>query len=282
MALDAPVLLSLQVCGGAIAGTWLLSVLTREYSWVDRIWSIIPAVYVAIFWADAGFSDPRLALMTALVTLWGARLTFNYWRKGGYAPGGEDYRWAILRERLGPVWFQVFNATFISPYQNALLWLIALPAWRAWAHAGTPLTAVDGALAALFLTLLAGEFIADQQQWDFHQEKQRRQAAGQTMDPPFLTTGLWRWSRHPNFFCEVGQWWVFFAIAAAASGSWLDLTLAGPVLLTLLFDGSTRFTESITRSRYPSYAAWQATTPRLVPLPWPRRAALPADGSSMG
>src|SRR2546423_1061643 len=86
---------ALRVCllifAGTCAATWLLSLATREHSWVDRIWSIVPIAYVAVFAGSAGFADARLDTMLALVTLWGARLTFNFARKGGYAPGGEDY-----------------------------------------------------------------------------------------------------------------------------------------------------------------------------------------------
>ena len=108
--------------------TWLTSVITKEYSWVDRIWSIIPIVYVWVFAYGANFADPRLNLMGILVTLWGARLTFNFARKGGYAPGGEDYRWAILRQKMNPALYQIFNIFFIVIFQNALLLAIALPA----------------------------------------------------------------------------------------------------------------------------------------------------------
>ena len=119
--------------------------------------------------------------------------------------------------------------------------------------------------------LLAGETIADQQQWDFQRDKAARVAAGETPERRFVTTGLWRWSRHPNFFCEIGQWWVFYGFAVAASGSPLNWTIAGAVLLTLLFDGSTRFTESITIGKYPEYADYRRTTSRWIP--WPPKAA---------
>jgi steroid 5-alpha reductase family enzyme len=76
-------------------------------------------------------------------------------------------------------------------------------------------------------------------------------------------------SRHPNFFFEQAQWWVFFLFGAVAAGSVLQLTVLGPLLLTALFIGSTRFTEDISRSRYPEYAEYQRTTSMLVP--WPRR-----------
>jgi steroid 5-alpha reductase family enzyme len=273
MTLPPDLVLHAQLCAGVIAACWLLSVVTREYSWVDRIWSIVPPVYVGVFAAQAGWSDMRLDVMTALTTAWGARLTFNFWRKGGYAPGGEDYRWAVLRARMSPALYQVFNVVFIAGYQNVLLLLIALPAWRARQHP-TPMEPLDWALAALFLLLLAGETLADQQQWDFHAQKRDAAARGEATDPPFLTTGLWAWSRHPNFFCEQAQWWVLYAIGARAAGVWIDATLAGAVLLTLLFHGSTQFTEALTLAKYPGYAAHQRTVSRLLPWP-PRRQRAP-------
>jgi steroid 5-alpha reductase family enzyme len=276
--ITTPLAACVALCGLLVAGTWLLSVITREYSWVDRIWSIAPPVYVAIVAGWDGFSDPRLLLLTALVGAWGARLTFNYARKGGYAPGGEDYRWAILRERMGPFWFQVFNATFISPYQNVLVLLIALPA-VACAEAAGPLGLLDLALAAAFLALLAGEFVADQQQWDFHRAKKARAARGEPEEKGFLDEGLWAYSRHPNFFCELGQWWVVYLFSIAAGNGLFHWTLAGPVLLTLLFHGSAAFTEQITASKYSRYAEYQRRVNRIVPW-FPRPA--PATGPQPG
>ncbi len=118
-----------------------------------------------------------------------------------------------------------------------------------------------------------GETIADQQQWAFHKAKTARKASGEA-GPQFVTTGLFRFSRHPNFFCEVSQWWVVYGFAVVATGQWLNWSVVGAALLTLLFDGSTRFTESITRSKYPEYADYQRSTSRLLPLP-PRTAPAP-------
>jgi steroid 5-alpha reductase family enzyme len=98
-------------------------------------------------------------------------------------------------------------------------------------------------------------------------------AAAREPQPRFVQTGLWRTSRHPNFFAEQAQWWVFFFLGAVAAGSVLEWTILGALLLTALFIGSTIFTESITRSRYPEYADYQATTSAIVP--WvPRRPRL--------
>ena len=68
--------INLWICGGVTVTCWLASVLTREYSWVDRLWSVIPVIYVWVFAARAG--DPRAILVAMLVTIWGARLTFNF------------------------------------------------------------------------------------------------------------------------------------------------------------------------------------------------------------
>jgi steroid 5-alpha reductase family enzyme len=263
-----PLLVVLIVAAAVCAFTWITSLITKEHSWVDRLWSIVPVVYVWIFAGFTGFTDARLNVMAILVTLWGARLTFNFARKGGYT-GMEDYRWPVLRSRMKPWQFEIFNLFFIVIYQNALLVLITLPALTAYDNQGTPFGLLDVLVAALFLALLAGETIADQQQWNFHQAKK---AGGPDFRPRFLSTGLWKFSRHPNFFFEQAQWWALFLFGAVAAGSLLQWTIVGAVLLTVLFIGSTRFTEEITRSKYPEYAHYQATTSALIPWP-PKRGA---------
>lgn len=261
--------------GIASAVCWVLSLLTRDTSWVDRAWSIVPVVYVWIFTGAAlveGVDAARLLLMAVLVTAWGARLTFNFARKGGYT-GMEDYRWAVLRARMRPWQFQLFNLFFIVAYQMTLLVLISLPAYVALQHP-SPLSAWDAGFAALFLALLIGETVADQQQWDFHQ---RKKSAGGSLAPGFATAGLFRYSRHPNFFFEQSQWWVFYALGATAAvsagegliGGVVNATIVGPVLLSVLFIGSTIFTESITATKYPAYAEYRRTTSMLIP--WPPR-----------
>ena len=251
----------------AVLGVWIASLITGDHSWVDRIWSIVPAVYVWVFAAAAGLSDPRLNVMAVLVTLWAARLTFNFARKGGYT-GTEDYRWPILRARMNRWQFELFNFFFISLYQNVILLLITLPALTAFENRSTPFGVLDAIVAVVFLGLLAGETVADQQQWNFQRAKQ---AGGPEFQPRFLQTGLWRLSRHPNFFFEQAQWWALFFFGAVAAGSVLQWTVLGAVLLTALFIGSTIFTESITKGKYPEYAQYQATTSPIVPWP-PRRA----------
>jgi steroid 5-alpha reductase family enzyme len=278
-----PLTTALCACLVLTLSCWVVSVMTGDYSQVDRLWSILPVLYVVHFAAHARFADARLVVMTALAVLWGVRLTWNFARKGGYRAGGEDYRWLAVRRWLGPVGFQALNATFIAPFQNLLLLLLAAPACVAAQSPRTPLGFLDAVTTAAFLAFWIGEAIADQQQWRFQSDKQACRRRGEPAEAGFLTTGLFRWSRHPNFFCELGMWWSFYGFAVAASGALVSRWLAGPVLLTLLFQGSTWLTERLSAEKYPAYRDYQRRTSRLVPLPPSRgratRARCPRAGA---
>jgi steroid 5-alpha reductase family enzyme len=237
--------------------TWFLSIPTKDTSWVDRIWSVVPIVYAWVWAGGKDFADLRLNLMAVLITLWGARLTFNFARKGGYQKGGEDYRWEVLRKGMTPLQYQLFNIGFIVIIQNLILFLITTPMY-ALSQINVPFGFADFALAALFLGLLIFETVADQQQWNFHQAKKRGEKTG------FLNTGLFSISRHPNFFAEQSQWWVIFLFSAVQVGfsayNWI-----GALLLTGLFIGSTRFTEQISLSKYPDYENYQKRVSGGIP-----------------
>lgn len=256
---------ALDLCVILAALCWLAAVLTREYSWVDRLWSLCPPIYCLIVAFANDFGSTRVNLMTALAVLWGARLTFNFVRKGGYQKGGEDYRWATVRERYGPIGIQIMNITFIAPGQMLLIWWFTSPVHAAWEAGDTPLNGLDFLAAALFLLFLIVETVADEQMWAFQQDKRRRIADGEDVAQPFMNTGLFRYSRHPNYLCELGMWWVFYLFAVAASGQWIHWTGAGFVALTALFVGSIRLSESISAQKYPSYRDYQASVPCIIP-----------------
>jgi len=260
----------IAACFGALA--WIVSLVTGDTSQIDRLWSIVPVIYVWVFVAFAHFHSVRLNVIAVLVLLWGARLTYNFWRKGGYR-GVEDYRWAVVRSRMKPWVFQVFNLFSVIIYQSTLLVLITLPAMTAYHHQAVAFGGLDWLLTFGFLLCLALETVADQQQWNFHLWKHAEIAAGRTPDPQFLQTGLFRYSRHPNYFFEQAQWWIVFFFGAVAAGSLWQWTGVGAVLLTLLFVGSTRLTEQITLSKYPEYADYQRCTSAVVPWIVRRRPA---------
>jgi steroid 5-alpha reductase family enzyme len=270
-----PLAVVIIVAGAACAFAWIASLVTHDTSWVDRLWSILPVVYLWIFAGYAHLHSVRLDVMAVLVTVWGARLTFNLARKGGYS-GAEDYRWPILRDRMPPWQFQLFNFFFVVIYQNVILVLITLPALTAYDHRSKSLGVLDLLLAVVFVACTFGETVADQQQWNFQSAKAHEKSTGRTPSSQFLQTGLFRFSRHPNFFFEQVQWWMLFLMGAVAAGSLLQWTVVGAVLLTLLFVGSTRFTESITLSRYPEYETYQRVTSAVVPW-FPRTRNAPAQ-----
>lgn len=117
----------------------------------------------------------------------------------------------------------------------------------------------------VFLTI---ETVADNQQWQFQTEKYR-QIASKSLKHPFnigfITTGLFRFSRHPNFFAEMGIWWTYYLFSVSSIG--LNNSCIGVILLTLLFQGSTNLTEQISSEKYPTYKEYQKTTSRLWPMP---------------
>ncbi len=275
----SPLHLVVVIAAVAAAFAWLASLATGDTSWIDRLWSVLPETYVWVFALRAGLSDTRLDVMAILTTAWGLRLTFNFARRGGYT-GTEDYRWAVLRSSMRRWQFQLFNLFFIVVYQSFLLVLIALPAFTAYQHRGAAFGPLDAFLTTLFVAMLVGETVADQQQWNFQRRKRIVTLAGDEPTTRFLQAGLFRYARHPNYFFEIAQWWIVFLFGAVAARSLAQWTLIGPVLLSALFVGSTSFTEKISRSRYPEYEHYQRTTSAIVPWFSRARSIVTADESA--
>ncbi|HEX2900375.1 MAG TPA: DUF1295 domain-containing protein, partial [Bacteroidia bacterium] len=233
---------------GVALSCFALAELTRNCSQVDKIWSVVPIFY-AWYIAVAGGLGDRAILMAVMVTLWGARLTYNFSRRGAYSwkfwTGEEDYRWEVLRQmpllQSRTRWF-FFNLFFISLYQNGLILLFTLPILVALGGAETALYWADYLLAALFLAALVVETVADQQQWTYQNEKHRRKAAGEKLTGEyalgFAYRGLWKWMRHPNYAAEQAIWIIFYFFSVAATGRWFNWSVAGCILLLLLFQGS--------------------------------------------
>jgi steroid 5-alpha reductase family enzyme len=248
--------------------------LTGNNSQVDKLWSIVPAPY-AWFMTWKGGMDERMVLMSVLVTIWAARLTFNFARRGGYSwkfwEGEEDYRWEVLRQRPGfknPFVWLLFNLFFICFYQNTLIFLFTVPVIAALADNAAPLGISDWILAGIYVALVVMEFVADQQQYDFQKEKYRRKNAGEDLGEyadGFIQTGLWSKMRHPNYFAEQAIWVVFYLFSVAATGEWLNWTIVGAVLLIILFKGSSDFSEEISAKKYPKYADYQKRVGRFLP-----------------
>jgi steroid 5-alpha reductase family enzyme len=272
--LQRAILVDLLIVYLAAAGyCFVVSTISRNYSQVDKLWSLIPIAYV---WLAAIHADlePRLVLMALLVTAWGLRLTYNFSRRGGYSwkfwTGTEDYRWAVLmaKPEFKSKWrWVVFNLLFISYYQMGLILLFTLPAVRS--LDGLPLGWADCLLAALILLLLVMETVADQQQWNYHKQKKAAIDAGgelpEKYQKGFVHSGLWGRMRHPNYAAEQAIWIVFYFFSVAATGKWLNWSIMGAILLVLLFWGSSSFSESISAGKYPEYKEYKKRVPRFIP-----------------
>ncbi len=261
------------VVGAVVAYCFIVGELTRNNSQVDKLWSIVPIYYVWHMAAVGGFTD-RMVLMAVLVTIWGMRLTYNFARRGAYTwkfwAGEEDYRWEILRKRPGfsnKVIWALFNLFFISAYQNVLIFLFTVPIVTA--VGDKPLGIWDVLLSLIYVSFVVIEFIADQQQWTFQQEKYRRINAGEPLGEyahGFVRTGLWGLVRHPNYAMEQSIWIVFYFFSVVATGEWINWSIAGCVLLVILFKGSSDFSEEISAEKYPEYKEYQKKVPRFIPF----------------
>jgi steroid 5-alpha reductase family enzyme len=269
------------LAAGAALLTFVLGELTGNNSQVDKIWSILPVIYIW-YMAYRGDFAPRLLIMAILVSLWGIRLTANFALKGAYQwrfwAGEEDYRWKVLRQKpeFRPRWkWTLFNLFFISGYQNALILLFTLPGIVALQYIAEPLGILDIAAAVFMVFFIGYETLADLQHWKFQSAKWASIRAGTELTGDykkgFLDKGLWALSRHPNYFAEQAIWVSFYLFSVSASGSWFNWSISGCLLLIVLFQGSSSFSEEISTGKYPEYGDYQKRVPRFIP--WRRHEA---------
>jgi steroid 5-alpha reductase family enzyme len=266
----------LWVLGASILLTFTLGEITGNNSQVDKIWSILPLVYT---WIVAYYGDfsTRLVVMATLVTIWGLRLSINFGLKGAYQwkfwGGEEDYRWKYLRTQpeFQAKWkWSLFNFGFICGYQNLLIFLFTMPILIALQFNNQPFGKLDLIFAILMFLFILYETIADIQQFRFQTAKHALLKLGLPLDEKyskgFLDRGLWKYSRHPNYFAEQSIWFMFYSFSIAASGQWLNWSIAGSILLIALFLGSSNFSEHISASKYPEYKNYQKKVSRFIPF----------------
>ncbi len=184
--------------------TWIVSVFKRDVSIVDSAWSLFFLAATIAYVTTIPGTGARMALVLAPVTLWALRLSlYITWRHWGEA---EDHRYRAIRARNQPR-FAFKSLYLVFGLQRLLAWIISLPLLAAIA-APDALNLLDYAGAALMLFGLAFETIADAQLFRFRSLAINR---GRVLD-----TGLWRYTRHPNYFGEFCVWWGFYLIALAA------------------------------------------------------------------
>ena len=269
------------ICGCSVLYCFAVSQITKNYSQMDKLWSILPVAYVWVI-AVKGGMKLRLVVYALIVTAWGIRLTINFARKGAYRLkfwlGEEDYRWSIVHQspvlRNGAAW-TLFNLLFISFYQNALVLAICIPA-AAGMESHQAFGAWDIAAAVFAVLFLILETAADEYQWRFQQEKKRLLAENGSLeklpapyDLGFNTTGPWSRMRHPNYLGEQGIWMSLYFTAAGAGVTRKGIfhwSMIGPLLLILLFMGSSTLGERISSGKYPLYKKYTAQVFKYLPL----------------
>ncbi len=260
MALFQIIGLSLAAVLAYMTAIWLVSLALRNASIVDAFWGLGFVLLAAVYFvAGDGFLGRKI-LITSLVAVWGLRLSFYIlWRNWGK---GEDYRYQAMREKAGgKFWWVSFLQVFLL--QGVLLWLISAPILAAHFYdSPDELTVLDGLGAALWAIGFFFEAVGDWQLAAFKADSNNR---GRVMQ-----SGLWRYTRHPNYFGDATLWWGYFVIAAATvDGLW---TVFSPVLMTVLLmrvSGVALLEKAQVKTK-PQYRSYIESTSAFVPG-FPRR-----------
>lgn len=240
-------------------GTWLASLVQRDVSLVDRLWSLMIALPVVAYaaWLPQEARTPGFLAAAAVLALWAVRLClYVSWRNWGH---GEDRRYTVIRARNEPN-FPAKSIYLIFFLQAVLAWLVS---WPFLARLAGPVTlpALEwlGIAFAFVGTVL--EIVGDQQLAAFKADPMNK---GRVLD-----TGVWRWSRHPNYFGECLAWWGFFLVALAAGGWW---SIASPIVMTVLLlkVSGVALLEKDIGERRPAYAEYIRRTSAF--FPWPPKA----------
>jgi steroid 5-alpha reductase family enzyme len=213
-------LTGLAAAAALMSVVWVASVVRRDASLVDRVWGLAFVVLAWTYWAVGAAPGTRPGLALALVTVWGLRLTaFITWRNWGH---GEDPRYAAMRAQR-PGTFAGRSLVTVFLLQAVLAWLISAPLLAAVAVAGGPLGVLDAVAVGLWVVGFVFEAGGDWQLSRFRADPANR---GRVMD-----RGLWRWTRHPNYFGDTVVWWSFLALGLAVGAWW---SVAGTLLMTFL------------------------------------------------
>lgn len=233
---------------------WLFSLLLKNSSIIDIFWGVgfIIIAWLAFTLTIQGYL-PRRQLITTLVTIWGLRLALHIGIRNRGKP--EDFRYAKWREENGSRWWW-FSFIQVFLLQGFLMWVIAAPILAA-QTSGFPaiLTPLDWLGTILWLTGFLFESVGDLQLMAFKAHPANKNK--------ILKSGLWKYTRHPNYFGEAVIWWGFYVIALAAGAWW---TIFSPVLMTwlLLRVSGVALLERAMKQK-PGYKEYMQTTSAFFP-----------------
>jgi steroid 5-alpha reductase family enzyme len=251
--------LALVVSIGMMTLVWVLSLIKRDASIIDIFWGLGFVVVAWFYFLATEAETARKTLVVVLVSIWGVRLSLHILVRS--IGSGEDYRYRDMRERH-PGNFAIWSLFAIFWLQAIILWFVSAPllvAQRSPLPEG--LTWIDWLGALLFAIGFLFETVGD---WQLVRFKKDPANKGKVMQ-----SGLWRYTRHPNYFGDAVVWWGLFLIALATPGSlW---TIASPILMTFLLlkvSGVSLLEQSLSEKK-PEYREYARRTSAF--FPWPPR-----------
>jgi len=226
-------------------------------------------------------------VITAMITAWGARLGYTFYRRGFFSLAYEDHRWQALRTHLNypemKIPFHFVLPVFLCFASNYLLLGLTTPMWFLQNSRVLPFNWMDGFLVVMWTGFFALETVADEQQWAYQQRKAKFLAFPATskltteLSPNevedvkrgFNIRGLFAYCRHPNYLGELGQWWSIFMFTLA-SKPWLRMhilnySILGVLALTFTMQMTSAFTEKLSHEKYTEYPAYASQVPSIVP-----------------
>ena len=231
---------------------WLISIKMRNVSTVDSLWSLIFLCLVSGYAVMLDTISARGWVVLLLVTIWALRLSVHIsFRVHGK---GEDKRYKVIRENNEPG-FKYKSLYIVFWLQTALAAVIAIPLIVS-LNSANPISAIDFIGLALWISGMFFEVVGDYQLTIFQKNPNNKNKV--------LNTGLWQYTRHPNYFGECVLWWGFYFICVSAGGWW---TIFAPIVMTILLvkvSGVTLLEDTI-EARRPNYAAYIKTTNAFIP-----------------
>lgn len=250
---DAYWLALAAIVGVGVLG-WFLSLAIDDVSFVDSLWSLFFLLASGIYAYGAESLEPAGILVIALVAVWALRLSLHITVRNWGEP--EDSRYREIRENNEPG-FRYKSLYIVFGLQGLLAWIISAPLLFA-ISGGGDIGLLEGVAAVLWLIGFVFEAGGD---WQLMRFKAERDS-----DKAVLDSGLWRYTRHPNYFGDACVWWAYWLFAAAAGAWW---TIFAPLLMTFLLvkvSGVAMLEKSI-GDRRPEYAAYIRRTSAFFPLP---------------
>ncbi len=253
-----PLLVAALAVSLTMLTTWVVSLLRRDASVVDVGWGL---GFVILGWAvaiTAGLEGARTALLLGMVSAWGLRLAIHLGRRNLHE--GEDRRYRRMRARTPH--FPLVSLVTVFGLQGVAMWVVALPVTLALGHTeGAPLGLLAVAGVALWGLGVTFEATADAQLARFRHDPAN---AGRVME-----RGLWRYSRHPNYFGDACAWWGIGLVAIEAAPAGYAWALVGPLLMTVLLMrvSGVPLLESHLRASRPGYEAYVRRTSAFFPRP---------------